>query len=141
MVQRTSASVVPQKLAMSLASMFGVVALVLSVLGVYGVLAYVVAQKTREIGIRIALGSTTRGIFQLVFKEGLTLVAGGLILGLLGALAMGRALEGQLFGVKPTDPLVLGTVALATGFIALLACVSPAHRATRVDPLIALSDQ
>lgn len=141
MTQRTSSSVVPQKLAMGLASMFGVVALFLSALGIYGVLAYVVAQRTREIGIRIALGSTARDIFQLVFKEGLTLVTGGLTLGLLGALVLGRALEGQVFGVKPTDPVVLGTVAVVTGVIALLACVSPAHRATRVDPLNALSEQ
>jgi putative ABC transport system permease protein len=135
MTERTLRSVVPQKLAMGLASMFGAVALFLSVLGLYGVLAYVVAQKTREIGIRIALGSTPRGIFQLFFKEGLTLVTGGLMLGLLCALAMGRALEGQVFGVTPTDPFVLGTVAVSTGIVALLACVSPAYRATRVDPL------
>jgi putative ABC transport system permease protein len=141
MSERTSRSVVPQKLAMRLASMFGVTALFLSALGIYGVLAYVVAQRTREIGIRIALGSTPRGIFQLVFKEGLTLVAGGLMLGLLGALALGRALEGQVFGVRPTDPFVLFTVAFSTGVIALLACVSPARRATRVDPLNALSEQ
>lgn len=141
MSERTSRSVVPQKLAMGLASMFGVVALFLSALGVYGVLAYVVAQRTREIGIRIALGSTARGIFELVFREGLTLVAAGLMLGLLGAIAVGRAMEGQVFGVTPTDPFVLGTVALSTAIIALLACVSPARRATRVDPLNALSEQ
>ena len=140
MTQRRWRSVVPQKLAMGLASMFGVVALFLSALGIYGVLAYLVAQRTREIGIRMALGSTARDIFQLVFKEGLTLVAGGLMLGLLGALALGRALEGQVFGVRPTDPLVLGTVALSIAIIALLACVSPAHRATRVDPLNVLSE-
>lgn len=141
MTERTSRSVVSQKLAMGLASMFGVVALFLSVLGLYGVLAYVVAQKTREIGIRIALGSTSSGIFQIFFKEGLTLVVGGLLLGLLGALAMGRALEGQLFGVRPTDPVVLVTVAVSTGIIALLACVSPAYRATRVDPLNVLGEK
>jgi putative ABC transport system permease protein len=141
MTRRTARSLVPQKLAMGLASMFGFVALCLSVLGIYGVLAHVVAQRTREIGIRIALGSTTRGIFELVFKEGLTLVTGGLMLGALGAIALGRALEGQVFGVRPTDPFVLGTVVLATGIIALLACVSPAHRATRVDPLRTLNEQ
>jgi len=141
MTERTTRSVMPQKLAMGLASMFGVVALFLSVLGLYGVLAYVVAQKAREIGIRIALGSTPRGIFQIFFKEGLTLVTGGLMLGLLGALAMGRALEGQVFGVRPTDPFVLGAVAVFTGVVALLACVSPAYRATRVDPLKVLSAQ
>jgi len=140
MTNRTSRSLVPQRLAMGLASLFGFVALFLSALGIYGVLAYVVARRTREIGIRIALGSTTGGIFQLVFKEGLTLVAVGLTLGRLGAIALGRALEGQVFGVEPTDPLVLGSVLLSTGVIALLACVSPAYRATRVDPLRTLSD-
>jgi putative ABC transport system permease protein len=141
MSERTLRSVVPQKLAMGLASMFGVVALLLSVLGIYAVLAYLVARRTREIGIRMALGSTARGIFRLVFKEGLTLITGGLTLGLLGALALGRALEGHVFGVTPTDPFVLGVVAAATGIIALLACVSPAQRAARVDPLHALSEQ
>ncbi|MPY89939.1 MAG: FtsX-like permease family protein [Luteitalea sp.] len=139
MTERTARSLAPQRLAMGLASTFGVVALFLSVLGVYGVLAYAVAQRTREIGIRIALGSTSRGIFQLVFKEGLTLVVGGLMIGLLGAIALGRALEGQVFGVRPTDPLVLGAVILLTGIIALLGCISPAHRAMRVDPVHALS--
>lgn len=80
-------------------------------------------------------------MFLLVFKERLTLVAGGLMLSLLGALALGRALEGQVFGVTPTDPFVLGSVAFATGVVALLACVSPARRATRVDPLNVLSEQ
>jgi predicted lysophospholipase L1 biosynthesis ABC-type transport system permease subunit len=141
MTERRSRSVVSQKLAMGLASMFGGVALSLSILGLYGVLAYVVAQRTREIGIRIALGSTSRGIFQIFFKEGLALVTGGLMLGLLGALAMGRALEGQVFGVRPTDPFVLGLVAICTGIVALLACVSPAYRATRVDPLSVLTEQ
>lgn len=141
MEERTIRSVMPQKLAMGLASMSGIVALFLTVLGLYGVLAYVVAQKTREIGIRIALGSTPRGIFQIFFNEGLTLITGGLMLGLLSALAMGRALEGQVFGVTPTDPFVLGTVAVSTGVVALLACVSPAYRATRVDPLNVLNEQ
>jgi predicted permease len=141
MTERTANSVAAQRLAMSLAGMFGIVALFLSVLGLYGVLAYVVARKTREIGIRIALGSTPRGIFRIFFQEGLTLVAAGLMLGAAGALAMGRALEGQVFGVKPTDPVVLGAVAACTGVVALLACVSPAYRATRVDPLNVLTEQ
>lgn len=141
MTERTARSVMPQRLAMGLASLFGIVALFLSVLGLYGVLAYIVAQKTREIGIRIALGSTPGSIFQLFFNEGLTLVIGGLVIGLSGTLAIGRVLEGQVFGVKPTDPIVLGTVMLSTGIIALAACVSPAYRATRVDPLKVLTDQ
>ena len=124
MTQRTSRSIVAQRLAMGLASMYGIVALFLSVLGLYGVLAYVVARKTREIGIRMALGSTPRGIFRIFFGEGLMLVAGGLSLGLAGALVIGRALEGQVFGVRPTDPFVLGTVALVQA-------LSPCWRASR----------
>jgi predicted permease len=141
MTERTGRSVGSQRLAMSLATMFGIVALLLSILGVYGVLAYVVTQRTREIGIRIALGSTPRGVFGLVFNEGLLLIGAGLALGLGGALAMGRALEGHMFGVRPADPIVLGAVALSTAFVALLACVAPAHRATRVDAVQVLSDR
>jgi predicted permease len=141
MTQRTSRSVVAQKLAMALASAFGIVALLLSALGIYGVLTYVVSQRTREIGIRVALGSTSRGIFRLVFREGVMLVGGGLLLGLAGALALGRVLEDQVFGVRTSDPFVLGMVACGTAIIALLACVSPAHRAARVDPLNVLTEQ
>jgi predicted permease len=141
MTERTAQSVVTQRLSMGLAGLFGMVALFLSVLGIYGVLAYVVAQKTREIGIRMALGSTARRIFQLFFTEGLTLVAAGLTVGLGGALLGGRLLEGQVFGVRPTDPVILAAVALPTGLIALLACVSPARRATRVDPIRVLNEQ
>jgi putative ABC transport system permease protein len=141
MTERTSRSIVAQKLAMALASAFGIVALLLSALGIYGVLTYVVSQRTREIGIRMALGSTARGVFQLVFREGVMLVGGGLLLGLLGTLALGRFLEDQVFGVRTTDPVVLTMVAFGTALVALLACVSPAHRAASVDPLNALSEQ
>lgn len=141
MTQRTSRSVAAQKLAMGLAGLFGIVALFLSGIGLYGVLAYVVAQKTREIGIRIALGCTPRGIFRMFFTEGVRLVAVGLVLGIVGTLAMARVLEGQVFAVQPTDPFVLTTVVIATGMVALLACVSPAYRATGVDPLNVLSEQ
>jgi ABC-type lipoprotein release transport system permease subunit len=115
MTERTAQSVVAQRLSMGLASLFGVVALFLSALGIYGVLAYLVSQKAREIGIRMALGSTAQKIFQLFFKEGLALVTTGLTLGVLGALMVGRLLEGQVFGVKPTDPVILTAVALSTG--------------------------
>jgi len=140
MIERTERSVGSQRLAMGLATMFGIVALLLSILGVYGVLAYVVAQRTRGIGIRIALGSTPRGIFRLVFNEGLLLICGGLTLGLGGAFAIGRALEGHMYGVRPGDPIILGAVALSTACVALLACVAPAHRATRVDAVRVLTD-
>ena len=140
MTERTAQSVVAQRLSMGLASLFGVVALFLSALGIYGVLAYLVSQKTREIGIRMALGSTAEKVFRLFFTEGLVLVAAGLTVGLAGALLVGRLLEGQVFGVTPTDPVILILVTLATGLIALLACVSPARRATRVDPIRVLNE-
>jgi predicted permease len=139
MEQRTSRSLVPERLAMGLAALFGLIALFLSMFGIYAVLAYVVAQRTREIGIRIALGSTVRGIFDLVFREGLTLVVAGLIIGLAGAVAVGRILEDQVFGVRPTDPVILVSVAVVTGLVALVACVAPSIRATRVDPVEVLN--
>jgi putative ABC transport system permease protein len=140
MTERTALSLASRKLALGLAATFGVIALLLAALGIYGVLAYLVAQRRREIGIRIALGSSPRAVFQLVLGEGLWLTGAGLLLGLGGALAVARGLEDQVFGIAPTDPFVLGTVALVTGAIALLACLSPARRATRVDPIVALSD-
>jgi hypothetical protein len=140
MTERTSRSLVSQSLATGLASLFGLVALLLSMLGIYGVLAYVVARRAREIGIRMALGSTVGRIFHLVFREGLTLIAMGLTLGLAGALALGRTFESQLFGVQPNDPVIFVTVAFVTGATALLACVAPALRATRVDAVGVLTE-
>ena len=104
MTQRTAQSVVAQRLAMGLAGLFGVVALLLSVLGIYGVLAYVVAQKSREIGIRVALGSTPRGIFHLFFKEGLIWSACGLVLGLLGAAGSGERSKARFSASSPPIP-------------------------------------
>jgi predicted permease len=141
MSERTSGSLAAQIMAMNLATMFAAVALLLSLLGIYGVLAHVVARRTREFGIRLALGSTVRGVFHLVLTEGAALIGAGLLLGVAGAIAVGRALESQLFGVEPTDPIIVSGVVLATGCIALLACVAPARRATRVDPVEVLSAQ
>ena len=140
MVERTARSLVSQRLATSLAAMFAVVALLLSMLGLYGVLAHLVARRTREIGIRMALGSTVRAIFYLVLSEGAILIGVGLALGLGGAIAMAQALKGLVFGIQPTDPVLLGTVAAATGCVALLACLAPARRATRVDPVDVLAE-
>lgn len=138
--ERTDLSLASRKLALGLTAAFGVVALSLAVLGIYGVLAYLVAQRRREIGIRIALGSSPRAVFRLVLREGLWLTATGLALGLAGAIALAGVLEDQVFGVEPTDPFVLGAVALVSAAIALLACLSPAWRAACVDPMVALGD-
>jgi predicted permease len=140
MAERTSRSLVPQRLAMSLAAMFALTALFLSMLGIYAVLANVVARRTREIGIRMALGSPASAILRLVLAEGVVLIGAGLLLGVGGAILVARALTGVLFGVEPTDPLLLGSVALATGGVALLACLAPARRASRVDPVRVLSE-
>jgi ABC-type antimicrobial peptide transport system permease subunit len=140
MSERTDISLASRKLALGLAASFGVVALLLAALGIYGVLAYLVAQRNREIGIRIALGSSPRGVFRLVLREGVALTIAGLVLGVAGALAVARGLGDQVFGIAPTDPAVLGAVVIVTGAIGLLACVSPARRATRVDPIVVLGE-
>jgi ABC-type antimicrobial peptide transport system permease subunit len=139
MAERTSLSLAREKLAMSLASAFGSVALLLSVLGVYGVLSYLVAQRTRELGIRIALGSTARGIFKLVLREGVGLVVVGLMIGVLGAFILRPVLASQVFGIQPDNPLLIGAVMTVLVTTTLLACVVPARRATRVDPVTVLS--
>jgi ABC-type antimicrobial peptide transport system permease subunit len=119
---------------------FGVVALLLSAIGIYGVLAYLVAQRTKEIGIRIALGSSAPSVFWLVLREGVLLVGAGLVIGGAGTMLLGRALESLLFGVRTSDPLVLLTVSLLLAAVAFTACAVPARRATAIDPLTALAD-
>jgi len=124
---------------MALATSFGLLSLFLSAIGTYGVLAYLVMQRAREIGIRIALGSTTLGIFKMVLQEGLWLVASGLILGLAGAVALRRSLESQIYGLGAMDPFVIGIVLITLGMIAMVACSLPARRATQVDPVTVLN--
>lgn len=140
MTERTNHALVSQRLSMRLATMFAAVALLLAMLGLYGVLANLVARRTREIGIRLALGSTVRDVVRLVLTEGVILVGFGLVLGLAGAMAMGQTLHGLVFGVRPTDPALLLTVACATAAVALMACVAPARRAMRVNPVDVLSE-
>ena len=103
-------------------------------------LAYLVTQRTKEIGIRIALGSSARAIFELVLREGLLLIGGGFVLGAVGAVALRKSLESQLFGVSATDPLVLVAVTALLALVAVVACALPARRATRIDPIVALAE-
>ena len=119
---------------------FGFVALFLSAIGIYGVLAYLVTQRTKEIGIRVALGSTAWAVFQLVLREGLLLVAAGLAAGGIGSYLLRRTLESQLFGVTSSNPVVLVLVSVVLAAVALVACALPARRATKIDPLVALTE-
>src|SRR5204862_4064030 len=125
---------------MVLSLSFGAVALFLSAIGIYGVLAYLVTQRTKEIGIRIALGGSARSIFELVLREGLLLIGSGFAIGAAGALALRRSLESQLFGISAADPLVITLVAAILGAVAFVACALPARRATRIDPIVALTE-
>lgn len=141
MQQRLDESLVSRRTPMLIAAAFGAVAVFLAAVGIYGVLAYQVTQRRKEIGIRLALGSNARGIFGLVLREGALLLAGGVGVGLAGAFAVRRFIEAQLYGVAATDPLVVGSVAVLLGLVALTACSVPATRAARIDPVIALNDQ
>jgi len=140
MEERTQSSLVSRRVPVLLSLTFGAVALFLSAIGVYGVLAYLVTQRTREIAIRIALGSSARAIVRLVLREGLLLLGGGFLLGAAGVIALRRSLGSQLFGVSATDPFVLMTVAAVLAFVAVTACALPARRATRISPVLALGE-
>jgi predicted permease len=141
MSERIDLSLAPRKTSMLLANAFGGVALFLAMLGIYGVLAYLVAQRTREIGIRVALGSTRAGILGMVLREGFELVVGGLVLGIMGAASIQKAVASEIYGVRALDPLVLASVTAVLVIVAFAACAVPARRAIRVDPIVALRSE
>ena len=116
----------------------GLLALILTAIGVYGVVTYSVTQRTRELGIRMALGAQRNAVFKLVLRKGLILVAWGSALGLLACYWLARLVSNQLYGISPNDPATLLSVAVILVGVALLASYIPARRATKVDPLVAL---
>jgi predicted permease len=140
MTQRLHDTVVDRRTPMILAVFFGGVALFLAAIGIYGVLAYQVSQRRREIGIRMALGSQASRIFGLVLREGAVIVGIGFVIGLAGSVAVRGVIAAQLYGVDALDPIVLGIVSATLGLVALVACAVPARRAARVDPIVALAD-
>jgi len=123
---------------MALMGIFATLALVLTIIGLYGVISYLVNQRTQEIGIRMALGAQMRDIMGLVLKQGMVLVLTGVGLGLAAAWMLTRVMSRLLFQVSATDPLTFVGISLLLITVALLACYIPARRATKVDPLVAL---
>jgi putative ABC transport system permease protein len=138
MEQFFSAHVATPRATMFLMGALAVAALILAAVGIYGVVAYAVTQRTHEIGIRMALGATQRNVLRLVVGQGMTLILIGEVIGLAGAFALTRLMTSLLFGVSATDPATFTVIALLLTGVALLACYIPARRATKVDPLVAL---
>jgi ABC-type antimicrobial peptide transport system permease subunit len=126
---------------MILLGFFAALALLLSSIGIYGVISYIVGQRTREIGVRIALGARQADVLGLVLIEGAKMTAVGLIVGLAASFGLTRLVANLLFGVSPTDPLTLAAVVLLLAAVSLLACYIPARRAAAVNPLIALRSE
>jgi putative ABC transport system permease protein len=127
-----------RRFTMTLMLLFGLVALVLAAVGIYGVMAYTVTQRTREVGIRMALGARPTAVMAMVLGDGMRLVAAGLVVGVGAALLLGRVVSSLLYGVAATDPVTYAIIAVALAAVAALAIVLPARRAMRVDPMVAL---
>jgi predicted permease len=138
MTEILSHSLVQRRFTMALLSAFGALALLLAAVGIYGVMSYMVAQRTSEIGLRMALGAQRRDVLGLVSRDGILRTGFGLLAGLVVSLALTRVLTSQLFAVSALDPLTFGGVLLLLAGVALAACYIPARRAMRVDPMVAL---
>jgi putative ABC transport system permease protein len=141
MDQIISRSLADRRFALELLGVFATVALLLAAIGIYGVMAYWFIQRTHEIGIRIALGAQRLDIFRMAVGEGMQLVAIGLAVGLVGAVALARFVRTMLFDVSPSDPITFGAISALLAAVAFVACYVPARRATRVDPLVALREE
>jgi ABC-type antimicrobial peptide transport system permease subunit len=135
---RGTASLGQERVTMTLLSVFASIALLLAVVGIYGAVGYTVEQRTGEIGVRMALGAQTNDVLRLVIRQGMNPVLIGLVIGLAATFPMGYFLAAQLYEVSPHNPLLLGASAIALALAGFLACLIPARRATRVNPVVAL---
>ncbi|HML16822.1 MAG TPA: FtsX-like permease family protein, partial [Bryobacteraceae bacterium] len=133
-----ASSLAPRRFVVAMLAIFAAIALLMAVIGLYGVISYSAAQRTQEFGVRMALGARRGEILAMVIRQGLWLTGSGALIGLAAALAFSRLLRSQLFQVSPFDPLTFGITALVLIAAGLLACFIPAQRATRVDPMVAL---
>jgi putative ABC transport system permease protein len=136
-----AAAVAPSRFRMVMMGLFGIVALALAAVGLYGVMAYSVGQRRSELGVRVALGAESSALLRLVLREGMTPVAIGIAIGLAGAAALTRLMSTLVFEIDVFDPFTFAAVPLVLGIAAAVACYLPARRATRIDPLIALRHQ
>ena len=133
-----SDSLAPRRFAMQILGFFAATAMVLAALGIYGVMAYFVSQRVREIGVRMALGAQRADVMKLIVWKGMSLALVGVVVGLVAALALARLISGLLFGVSATDPLTIAAFTLLLALVAFLANYIPANRAAKVDPMVAL---
>jgi putative ABC transport system permease protein len=129
------------RLSMTMLGVFGALGLLLAALGIYGVLSYLVSLRTQEIGVRLALGATSRDVLRLIVGHGMSLTAIGSVIGLAAAWAVTRSMKALLFDLSPHDPATYATIVVILGIVAFLASYLPGRRATRVDPLIALRSE